>query len=187
MGLGAATAGLFFAGRRQLKFTHTKIVTTQRPRLIVRHVLLGADVSPIDTVILLGHDADCHGGLSVVNVGGSDAKIVRALYRIYFSRGQLSARSPLEERPSVLLDKGTIIKAAKSKIVNIWGKVDLGPSYDNSPRDIRQFENEGWRIYVMGEICYTTMVVRTTTWGSPGEEETEQRQVPARLESRLRI
>ena len=65
---------LYFLGQRQLKFIQAEFVTTQRPQLIVRHVLLAADVSPIDTVILLGHDADATGGLSVVNIGGSDAQ-----------------------------------------------------------------------------------------------------------------
>lgn len=152
--LGLATIGLYFAGRNQLRLIQAEFVTTHRPRLIVRHVTLAADVSPIDTVILLGHDADANGGLSIVNIGGSDAHIIRAVYRIYFSKDRLSARSPLYERASVLLEGGTVIKRGESKVVEIWGKVDFGPPDDTGLRDIRQFETEGWRVYVIGEIRY---------------------------------
>jgi hypothetical protein len=153
-GLWIATIGLYLSGKRELDFIRAEFVANQRPQLIVRHVLLAADVSPLPTVILLGHDADATGGLSVVNVGGSDAHIVRAVYRIYFSKERLPARSPLEEGAQRLLEEDTVIKRGEPKIVDIWGKVDLGPPYDNSPRDIRQFETEGWRVYVLGEISY---------------------------------
>ena len=86
VGLGSATGGLYFAGRRQLKLIQAEFVTAHRPRLIVRHVMLAADISPIDTVILLGHDADANGGLSVVNIGGSDARIIRAVYQDLFQQ-----------------------------------------------------------------------------------------------------
>lgn len=154
LGLVVATAGLYFAGRRQLQFIQAEFVTTQRPRLIARHVLLAADASPIDTIVMLGHDADATGGLSVVNIGGSDAKIVRGVYRIYFTKNSLPARPPLDHRPHELFAAETIIKRGESKVVEIWGKVDLGPPDSTGLRDIRQFENEGWRVYVMGEISY---------------------------------
>lgn len=152
--LGSATIGLYFAGERQLKFIQAEFVTTHRPRLIVRHVLLAADVSPIDTVVLLGHDADAVGGLSVVNVGGSDAHIVHGKYRIYFGKNGVPPRSPLDERSHLLLSKGITIKRGESSVIEIWDKVDLGPPDSTGLRDIRQFGTEGWKVYVMGEIRY---------------------------------
>jgi len=150
-----ATRKLGDAGERQLKLIETEFVSAHRPRLIVRHIGLVADHSPISTIVMLGHDADATGGLSVVNAGGTNARIVRATYKIYFSNSGLPARSPLSyENPHMLLDKGTLIKCGESKVVEIWDKVDLGPPDSTGLRDIRQFETEGWAIYVMGQIRY---------------------------------
>jgi hypothetical protein len=141
--------------RRQTEIQEKQFVATHRPKLIVRHVLLDADVSEIQTVILLGHGGDAFGGLSVVNVGGSDARIVRAVYRIHFQQGELPARSPLMDGVHVLIEPDTVIERGGSRFIQIWGRVDFGAPYDNSPRDIREFENAGWTAYVLGEISYT--------------------------------
>jgi hypothetical protein len=58
------------------------------------------------------------------------------------------------ENPSVLLEPKTVIKGGESKVVEIWGKVDFGPPDSTGLRDIRQFEREGWIVYVRGEIRY---------------------------------
>jgi hypothetical protein len=90
-----------------------------------------------------------------VNAAGTDAHIVRAAYKIYFSKTGLPVRSPLMyEGPQVLLEKGTLIKSGEAKVIDIWGKVDLGPPDSTGLRSIHEFEQEGWIVYVMGEIRY---------------------------------
>jgi hypothetical protein len=141
--------------KRSVDLARAEYLSSHPPRLIVRHVGLAADHSLALTSILLGHDADINGGLSVVNGGGTNASIVRARYKIYFSNIGLPVRSPLMyENPSVLLEPKTVIKGGEAKVIDIWSKVDFGPPDSTGLRDIRQFEREGWIVYVMGEIRY---------------------------------
>jgi hypothetical protein len=93
--------------------------------------------------------------LAVVNAGGTSARIIRAVYCLYFSKSGIPSRSPLDYGESrVLLEPGTIIKCGESKVAEISGKVDLGPPEESGHRDIRQFEREGWVVYAIGEIRY---------------------------------
>jgi hypothetical protein len=153
--LWGSTDNLWKAGERQLKLIEAEFVSAHRPRLIVRHVGLAADHALAVTTILMGHDADIRGSLSIVNGGATTARIVRATCKIYFSNIGLPVRSPLMyENPSVLLEPKTVIKGGESTVIEIWDKVDFGPPDSTGLRNIRQFEDEGWIVYVMGEIRY---------------------------------
>jgi len=141
--------------KKQHAIGRLQFIAAHRPRLIIRHVSLAADHSQVSTVILMGHDADANGGLSVVNAGGSSAEIVHATYKIYFSKTGLPARSPLMyEKTSILLEKETIIKRGECRVIELWGKVDLGPLDSTGLRNIHQFDQEGWVVYIMGQIRY---------------------------------
>jgi hypothetical protein len=125
-----------------------------RPRLHVRHVTLANEGGPMPIEIRLSHGSEVSGALSVVNVGGSNATIVRSNYRIYFSKVGLPLRSPLDERETPLIPINTVVERGASRVQVITDTVLFDVGDDRGSRDIRQYATEGWQTYIIGEIVY---------------------------------
>ena len=81
--LWVSTKALWEVGERQFQLIRTEFVTTYRPRLIARHVMMKADASPIGAVMLCNHGNKIFGVVSLVNVGGTDAAIVGLLSNLF--------------------------------------------------------------------------------------------------------
>jgi len=143
------------AAEKSAKVAESQFLVAHRPRLRVRHVtIIDAGVGIGHPTIFFEPGAVIEGALSVVNVGGTDARIIRSLYRIYFSKTGLPIRSPLDTSDLVLIEKHTILKVGESLVAVVRDKIAMEPDPDHGMIELRQFNREGWVIYVMGEIRF---------------------------------
>jgi hypothetical protein len=82
--------------KKQHAVGRLQFLAEHRPRLRIRHVCLTADMNAPGTVSVYRTGDIIDGGLSVVNVGGSSATVLRSTYRIFMSQNGLPLRSPLD-------------------------------------------------------------------------------------------
>lgn len=137
--------------KKQHAVSRLQFLAEHRPLLNVRHVYLTADMEPAGTVTFFIANDIIYGGLSVVNVGGSSATIVRSTYRIFMSQVGLPLRSPLDETYVSLLEKDSVIERGQSVVLNISDRFTGTRGAQNT---IGDYCEAGWRFYIMGEIHY---------------------------------
>jgi hypothetical protein len=143
---------------QQKQIAQMQHLATHRPRLRVRHVYVD------DSGILIGqpgfsfiHGARITGGLVVVNVGGTKARIVDSFYRIYFSKTGLPIKSPLDDRGHRLIGvagEHKVMEIGESLSVGISDTIVMEPPPAPDMVVLRKFEREDWKVYVMGQIQY---------------------------------
>lgn len=142
--------------KKQHAIGRLQFLVTHRPRLRVRHVLI---VDPGEHIGLNGlffdHGKEIKGGLVVVNVGGSKATIVKSDYRIYFSKTGLPVGiAPYEKSAHALLIVGQYLQVGESCATPILDTIIMEPPSPGIDAELRVFERDGWKIYVMGQIQY---------------------------------
>jgi hypothetical protein len=133
-----------------------QFLATHRPRLRIRHVNLHEGAEPLG-FISWDHGDEVKGSLIVVNAGGTKATIVESRYRIYFSRTGLPAgEAPYDTTFQDLLIPGQELDVGESCVIPLKDKIEMWgdsiPTEDG--RTLRRFEQEGWSVYVMGQIRY---------------------------------
>jgi hypothetical protein len=142
--------------KKQHAIGRLQFLATHRPRLQIRHVAVVHQGKTIGhPTFFFSHGTKVKGGLSVVNIGGSDATIVDTRYRIFFSNTGLPAEAPYDTdfRGNLLLPD-QILKVGESCATPIEDTAVMEPPDRNGTQDIRAFDREGWKIYIMGWIRY---------------------------------
>jgi hypothetical protein len=132
-------------------------LATHRPRLRVRHVAVADDSSFFGHPgMFFDHGNYIRGGLVVVNVGGTKAKIIESFYRIYFSRDGLPMKSPLDDERirELLIVESTQLDIGESLAISLRQKIVMEPAPEEGTTILRRFKTENWKIYVMGQIRY---------------------------------
>jgi hypothetical protein len=95
------------------------------------------------------------GGLVVVNVGGTKAVVIESRYRIFFSKTGLPAEAPYDTSPRPnLLMPGQVLTIGESCATPIFDKIVMEPPPPGIDVELRVFERDNWKIYVMGQIRY---------------------------------
>jgi hypothetical protein len=141
---------------KQEEIARQQFLNEHRPRLKVRHVSVVTAEHIGHPTIFFIHGARIRGRLVVVNVGGSKARIIDSFYRIHFSKTGLPVFSPLEDRGHVLLAPEQVLEIGQSLEVPITDTIEMNPrdEIDKDAMQLRQFDTEGWEIFVMGQIQY---------------------------------
>ena len=142
--------------RKQHALGRLQFFATQRPRLQIRHVAVVHQGKTIGhPTLFFEHGATVKGGLSVVNMGGSDATILDSRYRIFFSKTGLPVEAPYDtDFRTNLIFSNVVLRVGESCATPIEDKIIMDAPDKNGTRDIRAFDREGWEIYVMGWIRY---------------------------------
>jgi hypothetical protein len=132
-----------------------QFLAAHRPRLRVRHVSIDDGSHVGLPTFFFSHGAEIKGGLVVVNVGGSPAKIIETRYRIFFSKNGLPIAAPYDTdfRFNLLLPE-QVLAVGESCATPISDKIAMEPPPPGIDVDLRAFERDGWKIYVMGQIRY---------------------------------
>jgi hypothetical protein len=140
--------------KKQHEIGRLEYLAAHRPRLRIRNVEI-EDGSHIHPTFYFVHGTEVTGRLVVVNVGGSKATIVDTRYRIFCTRGELPTIAPfgVDVRTDLLLCD-EVLAPGQSNTVKISGMIFLTPPDPALGVKMRQFEVEGWKLYVMGQICY---------------------------------
>lgn len=123
-----------------------------RPRLRVRHVMLGTPQVPLRTPNV---DSEVTGGLVVVNVGGTKATIIDSRYLIHFARtfDGLPMHSPLDDHwTELFVPDAPALEIGESRALPISGNVWIGPGV--APGTLLVLARTEWCVYVMGQIRY---------------------------------
>lgn len=124
------------------------------PRLRVRHVSVHDSGEIVGQPGMFDHNTKVTGGLVVVNAGATKAKIAESRYRIFCSRTGLPAAAPYDTTFHNLLLVGQILDVGESCAIPIADDIVLTPPPMGVDRVMRQFVNERWSLYVMGQIRY---------------------------------
>jgi hypothetical protein len=124
------------------------------PKLRVRHVSVVTADHIGHPTIFFSHGAEIRGGLAVVNVGGTKATIIESRYRIYVSKDGLPASAPYDTAFRNLLLPGQILNIGESCATPIVDKIVMEAPPPGIDVELRAFERDGWKIYVMGQIRY---------------------------------
>jgi hypothetical protein len=127
-----------------------QFLAAHRPRLRVRHVSIVTAERFGHPTIFFSHGEEIKGGLIVVNIGGTKATIVESRYRIYFSREGLPITAPYDETFHNLLLPEQVLDVGESCATPIADQIFMNPNRTT----LRQFERDGWTLYVMGQIRY---------------------------------
>jgi hypothetical protein len=129
-----------------------------RPRLRIRHIsIVDRAVTLIRQPGFFFDDGEkIEGGLVVVNVGGTKATVIDSFYRKYFSKSGLPINSPLDKdgpkEPLIVPNK--VFDIGESLAIGIRDTIIMKPAPEEGTTILRRFKNEGWKIYVMGQIRY---------------------------------
>jgi hypothetical protein len=92
--------------------------------------------------------------LIVVNAGSTKAKNVESRYRIFCSKDGLPAVAPYDEDFRSLLIRDQVLDIGESCTIPLKDKIFLTPPKHGADLVVRQFINENWELYVMGQIRY---------------------------------
>jgi hypothetical protein len=139
---------------KQAEIAQLQHLATHRPHLRVRHVSVVTADHIGHPTIFFSHGRKIKGGLAVVNVGGTRAKIVESRYRIFFSKEGLPKSAPYDESFNNLLLAGQVLDIGESCAIPISDEIIMEPPPAGADLELRKFEREGWKIYVMGQIRY---------------------------------
>jgi hypothetical protein len=140
--------------KKQHEIGRLQFLATHRPKLHIRHVAIDDGTHIGHPTIFFKDGAEVRGGLSVVNVGGSSAIIISSRYRIYCTTTGLPAsKAPYEERSHNLLCPSQVLKIGESCAAPISDTLEMFTNASDGP-DLRAFDKEGWRLFVMGDIRY---------------------------------
>jgi hypothetical protein len=148
------TGASIAVARKAAEIGHLQFLATHRPRLRVRHVTIPTPDYLGDPTLFFVHGAPISGGLVVVNVGGTKAKIIESRYRIYFTKGELPAIALEEEFRKNLLMPGQILEVGESCGTPINDTIVMEPPPPGVDAELRAFARDGWKLYVMGQIRY---------------------------------
>jgi hypothetical protein len=139
---------------KQHEVGRLQFLVTHRPHLRIRHVTIETGARTKDSTFFFGHDATIEGYLVVVNSGGSAAEIIETRYRIFATKTGLPTEPPYDDDfRSDLLIVGQTLRVGESCINRISDTLIM-PFDERLGRPTHQFENEGWSLYVMGQIRY---------------------------------
>jgi hypothetical protein len=135
----------------QTEISKQQMLVEHRPILRVRHVAL-VDANGGQLSRLPGIGEKVRGGLAVVNMGGTKAKVIDSRYLIYFaqSRDGLPMISPMDEKFDTLLAPETPFKIGESVAVSIVGVVTA----ERPPGTFMALGAHEWTVFVMGQIQY---------------------------------
>jgi hypothetical protein len=154
--LANKTAEMASFADRQADLAKRQHIAAYPPRLRVRHVIVPTSFGDMVGQPTFGFDddEDVEAGLAVVNVGGSDAKIIRSSYRIYFSRTGLPIRSPLDTSDLTLIAPQKILTVGEAWVGFLTDKIVMKPVPEMGMKVLNRFHREDWKLYVMGAIRY---------------------------------
>jgi hypothetical protein len=142
---------------RQTDIIEKQHVVTHRPRLRIRHVGIVDSSWRFKRVgLFFDHGQPIEGGLVVVNIGGTKAKIIESYYRVYFSNIGLPKEDPLDDykRRKELIIKDEVFDVGQSMAIPLNDEISMEPTSPQGQTRLRRFEEEGWQIYIMGRIRY---------------------------------
>jgi hypothetical protein len=133
-----------------------QFLALHRPRLNVRHVNVEDGSHYGHPTTPFRHKAEINGGLVVVNVGGSKAAIVDTRYRIFCTKSGLPGAAPYysDFRTNLLLVDQELT-AGEACATSFSDRISLAEPPPGIGTPMRQFENEGWVMYIMGQIRYS--------------------------------
>lgn len=139
---------------KQHAIDRLQFLAEHRPRLRVRHVNIRQ--GPIDPAAQSRwmHEQKINGGLCVVNIGGSKARIIESKYRIFFSKSGLPSEAPYDTGARRLFEDGDELSVGQSCAIPIDDIITMTPAPPGGSVIYQQFEREGWKLYVMGQIRY---------------------------------
>lgn len=173
-GVQDATVKLYEAGERQIaiagsqtdllkaqqEISRLQYLAEHRPRLKVRHVNIMPPVSgPIGhSTLPFIHGAEVKAALVVVNVGGSEAEIVTTRHRIFVSRVGLPPLPPyITKWHADFLKQGEILESGKTTTsTDLIDTLVMDGPLPGTDLRLREFDEGGWVLYVMGQIRYRT-------------------------------
>jgi hypothetical protein len=142
----------------QKQIARAQHLAEHRPRLSVRHVtVIDRGAAFGQPTFFFSNGSTVQGGLAIVNSGGTRLKIIESFYKIHCSKDGLPVESPLdapEARDNLLLVPGTWIGIGESVATAIPDKIFLGKNPDPDSIRLREFAEDGWEMYVMGQIRY---------------------------------
>jgi hypothetical protein len=139
--------------KKQADIAEAQHLAEHRPHLRVRHVFLGTPQVPLHSPNI---NSEISGGLVVVNVGGTKAKIVDSRYLIHFARTQngLPMHSPLDDSwTEIFARNSSDLGIGESRSFGIVGNVSVEP-IETARSTFISFGNNEWTVYVMGQIQY---------------------------------
>jgi hypothetical protein len=137
------------AATRQAKVSEDTLILTQRPRLIVRNVVVKRSENTVPPRPLFERGSPVSGQFYISNIGGTPARIIEIGCWVEWYTGNFPMERPYEGKDGYRLPTPIILQPSQS---TPWTFISERIMGDEANKIL--FNNEGWGIIVLGWVAY---------------------------------
>jgi hypothetical protein len=136
------------AAKAQAELSQKTLVLTQRPKLIVRNIVVKTPGDPLRQTAPFQPGYSVEGEFQVVNVGGTPATITQSGCRVFWNQVALPMHRPYEH-----LSPNNPVRGVLQPGTSVVGGFMSDRPMDQHAAEIWQAGNQ-WSLYVMGWVEY---------------------------------